>query len=163
MIHYTVSIEKGIKRNYDNFCKFIEETLADPRSWGVDFKRTSSKKNADFKIILARGRTIRRICNFTGLSCTSRDKNGVTIYINNYRWIRGAPKSRLKLNEYRTYIINHEVGHFLGLDDNHECKNRSRKTTHSNIAPVMNQATKGNGVCLPNCYPLSHEKKFVLS
>jgi predicted Zn-dependent protease len=35
--------------------------------------------------------------------------------LNHYRWVDGHPDSLGDLTDYRHYVLNHEVGHILGL------------------------------------------------
>ncbi len=65
------------------------------------------------------------------------------MYLNANRWFNGSAESKLRLDDYRQYMVSHEIGHILGHD--HEycpcvgCK-----------APVMMQQTIGIGKCKPN-------------
>lgn len=56
------------------------------------------------------------------------------IYINSKNWLYGVKESGLSLDEYRTYVINHEFGHALGY--HHQPCNTGR-------CPVMYQSTRG--------------------
>jgi hypothetical protein len=65
-------------------------------------------------------------------------------------WRNGKSLSGLNKDDYRTYMINHEVGHILGRGHS-QCGNRGTKV------PVMVQQTLGIGDCRPNHWPLSWE------
>ena len=80
---------------------------------GYNFRYNKDNcKNVDFKILFVEQSYIENKCHFTGLSCADLSDN--TIYININRWRRGSKRSLLDLDSYRTYVINHEVGHILG-------------------------------------------------
>jgi hypothetical protein len=56
------------------------------------------------------------------------------------------------LNDYQTYVINHETGHFLG-------KGHLKHDNFSGgLVPVMVQQTLGFGDCYPNNLPLKADK-----
>jgi hypothetical protein len=70
------------------------------------------------------------------------------VFINEQRWLRmyDDDRSDLELPAYRMYVIQHEVGHALGLE--HErCRGPGEK------APVMLQQTLGHGDCTPWPFP----------
>lgn len=79
------------------------------------------------------------------------------IYINSHRYLRGSVRSRMSLKDYRVYVINHEVGHILGKE-HVKCPCKTKKC--ASLAPVMNQATLGNGYCRPNSSPLQYEQMY---
>lgn len=152
-IKYYVSIEKNVNRSLSHFANIIYFILNHKKTWNkYKFIRTYNKYDADFKIILSKPSTIRKICNLNGLSCT----NMITkdIYINSNRWINGSKKSKLNLNNYRIYLINHEVFHALGGGHN-KCANNS-------ICPVTYQQTLGIPKnSKPNPWPLDSEQKLL--
>jgi len=147
---YTVLIEPGINRSLHSFKKRVKKTLDDSRSWCVHF--VEDEKNPDFLIILSKEATIRESCGFKGLSCADWSEN--IIYLNYNNWCKGSEKSGLNLEDYRTYVINHEIGHILGLHEHLKPKNGCR-------VPVMNQSTRGIGKGLPNMWPLKQEQDLV--
>lgn len=145
-LRYKVSIESDIKRNLNNFKRDVHNILSNKKSWKINFIQVDSK--FDFQIILASANNVKKYCHFEGLSCADVINNKV--YINNYRWKKGAKPSQLSLKNYRIYLINHEVGHILGLEHATPVKNRR--------VPVMNQHTLGIGSGKPYMWPLNSEQ-----
>ena len=104
--------------------------------------------NVNFTIILTPIDIIKK--NFPeNLSWTyTISKNHYIVYINEYRWNFGSKKlNNIKIKDYRKYVINHEIGHVIGLD--HKKCNLNK----SNKSPIMMQQTKGTGLCEFNPYP----------
>jgi len=129
----------------------IKNVLNDSRGWKqFGYKFTFNKDKSDMIITLAKNEKIKEICNFDGLSCA--DLNNNVIYLNLENWIHGIQKSKLSLNDYRTYMICHEVGHILGKGHI-----KLSKLQSGSKVPVMVQQTLGIGNCKPNCWPLSWE------
>lgn len=65
------------------------------------------------------------------------------MYLNADRWFRGSKASKLTLDNYRQYMVSHEIGHILGFDHK-KCPCEGCK------APIMMQQTLGIGKCIPN-------------
>jgi len=96
-----------------------------------------------------------------GLSCARFNKDGrpLDIIINYKNWMGGS-RSELPLDQYHKYVINHEVGHWLGLDHSkcplEECKKRGIAPENC-PASIMQQMSKGPnhiGPCKESCTPL---------
>lgn len=132
--------------------KKVNDVLKDKRGWkrmGYDFNiKQELDEEVDFLIYFTLESYIEKKCNFTGLSCADLDEN--IVYINEDKWRRGSKLSGLNLDDYRTYVINHEVGHILGRG-HAKCGKKGTKV------PVMTQQTLGIGHCEPNPWPLSWE------
>ncbi len=140
---YTVEIEDGITPagGDEAFAAFVDQTLADPRSWtsvkDVSLRRidATSGEQPNFRITLTSQLTVRDICGFDvqiESSCYSGTFGRVVL--NDARWVRGAYSYGTDLTAYRTYAVNHEVGHALG--SGHEpC------SADGGLAPVMMQQT----------------------
>lgn len=144
-----VEVEQGVHINPAVFATFVTTTLNDPRSWGnggsIGFARTSGE--APLQVVLASPATTDRFCapldtNTADLSCRS----GSRAVINAARWANGTPEYASDLTAYRHYVVNHEVGHWLG-HGHVLCPGRGRP------APVMQQQTLGLDGCARNSWP----------
>lgn len=144
-----VEVEQGVRVNPAVFATFVTTTLNDPRGWGRDgsvgFARTAGP--APLQVVLASPATTDRLCapleTTIALSCRS----GPRAVINAARWANGTPEYASDLTAYRRYVVNHEVGHWLG-HDHVPCPGPGRP------APVMQQQTLGLDGCTRNSWPL---------
>lgn len=122
---------------------YVTAYLNDPDGWakhGYYFEQVDNHERT--LIRLSTPETIKKICGFPGnLSCA--ELGGRFMYLNADRWFNGAPKSKLSLEDYRQYMVSHEIGHILG----HEHKTCPCKGCS---APIMMQQTLGIGQCKPN-------------
>ena len=150
-LRYKVSVEPGINKSLKHFAKKVSEILNNKKSWKLKFVQDNNDYH--FEIILARPSLIKTTCGFGKLSCADMVTN--KIYINLNRWIKGSKFSKLNLEGYRNYVINHEVGHILGFDHDKPIKNR--------LCPVMVQQTLSIGDAKPNPYPTRKEQKELAS
>ena len=152
---YYVEVEAGIRIDRRWFARRVHQILADRRSWGgsrrVSFQRVGLGRTAHFRVALVTPSTTNRLCYpyITGgiYSCA----NGGRAVLNLMRWRRGADAYRRNLPGYRTYLVNHEVGHLLGHGHLY-CPRAGVR------APVMMQQTKGVGSCRANPWPLPRER-----
>jgi hypothetical protein len=146
---YRVEIEHGLPFVGAEVARAVHRSITDPRGWQtvrrVNFERVGSG-DADLRIILATPTLTDRLCLplRTGgeVSCRVGDR----VVLNAKRWAFGIPDYAGKLDLYRTYLVNHEVGHALGYS-------HAACTTPGRPAPVMMQQTKGLLGCLPNPWP----------
>jgi Protein of unknown function (DUF3152) len=141
---YTIEVENGITAaeiggGDDAFAGLIDTTLADPRGWTSDpriaVQRVSEKPT--MRITLATPETTHELCGRSipyESSCRlSRDGR---VVINLSRWVRGALAFNGDIGSYRTYAINHEVGHAFG-------RGHEGCGENGGLAPVMMQQTFG--------------------
>ena len=140
---YTVEIEDGVAPAGGDgaFAAFVDRRCptrgAGPSVMDVSLRRIdgTSGEQPSFRITLTSQLTVRGICGFDvqiESSCFSSPYDRVVL--NDARWVRGAYSYDADLAAYRTYAVNHEVGHALG--SGHEpCG------TDGALAPVMMQQT----------------------
>ena len=145
---YRLEIEGGLPLDGAAVAAQVQRTLTDPRGWQpiehVAFVRTPGP--ASFELILASPAMVDRLCypldTIGELSC----RNGNRVILNAKRWVDAVPWYRGHLDDYRAYLVNHEVGHRLG--HGHEgCPAPGAP------APVMVQQSKSLYGCAPNSWP----------
>ncbi|WP_082114741.1 DUF3152 domain-containing protein [Lentzea aerocolonigenes] len=115
---YSVEVEQGAvpPQAQHPFAAAVDRALADPRGWtasgDVAFRRVDVAQ-PDVRIRLTATETARATCGYDLPYDTSCYVGGV-VYVSAPRWFRGAESFAGDLEGYRSYLINHEIGHFLG-------------------------------------------------
>ena len=141
-IRYTTRVDIDVQYSLQDFTREIDIYLADPDGWeskGYQFVRADTRDA--IRIHLSSPATIRKVGCDGKLSCA--ELGGKSMYLNAMRWTQGAAPSRLPLDEYRQYMVSHEMGHILG-HDHAKCGGVGQP------APIMMQQTLGIGECSPN-------------
>lgn len=148
---YTVEVEDGIDpASYagdTSFARAVEEALSDPRGWtwdgSVSLQRVDGDSpEPDFRVSLTTSATAHRpeVCGGEipfETSCYRREMaEGNRVIINLARWVRGALAFNGDMTSYRQYLVNHEVGHALGLG-------HTGCPEDGDLAPVMMQQSFG--------------------
>jgi hypothetical protein len=112
---YDTQVRGDVEADFQGFRQLAEETLADSRGWtlnlNVEFTEVSSGE--DFRLILASPDEVDRAA--PGCSEQRSCRVGDDVLINDRRWRHTTPTWPLSRRAYRHYVINHEVGHWLGL------------------------------------------------
>ncbi|MEL4357424.1 MULTISPECIES: DUF3152 domain-containing protein [unclassified Luteococcus] len=145
---YVVKSEDGTGIDATTAARQISDTLNDPRGWighqGHSFELVKDPARAEFTIFLASPGTAQTMCPLD-IKMTWSCRAGQNVILNTDRWLYMTP-SFTDLTDYRAYMVNHEVGHFIGKD-HVGCPAKGRK------APVMMQQSKKTDGCTPNPWP----------
>lgn len=149
---FIVEVEQGLAVDPVTFAATVEQVLFDARGWAgtMAFQRVSSGPVA-FRVTLASPRTTDRLCRPLDTGGIYSCWNGARAVLNAMRWVDGAASYRGDLASYRTYMVNHEVGHGLGHGHRMTCG-------PGGLAPVMMQQTKSLYGCRRNPWPLAGER-----
>lgn len=144
---YKFIVDDDVKKEFSIYnpsqiAFYVMTYLNHPGGWGkygYFFEPVESRET--LLIRLSSPQTIQKICGDGNLSCA--ELGGRFMYLNANRWFNGSKESKLKLDDYRQYMISHEIGHILGHDHKKcPCKDCD--------APIMMQQTLGIGKCKPN-------------
>lgn len=169
---YTIEVEDGLLPSVEEdqaFAAAVDAILADPRSWigggQVSLVRIDSG-DPDFRISLTSQMTIRSPgqCGWEiPLEASCYNGWAGRVFINNARWVRGAMSFNGDLDRYRSYAVNHEVGHALGM--RHEAcpasgapapvmMQQSWSTSDDDLSLLDPQSIPRDGnTCVANPYP----------
>lgn len=137
------------------FQELAADTLEDDRGWdlGNEIEFTEVADGGDFRLWLADPQEVAAAA--AGCSARYSCRVGNDVYINEQRWQEATPTyAGRTLHEYRHYVINHEVGHWLGLGHT-SCSGPGRP------AAVMQQQSISLDGCEPNVWPLPSELQAV--
>ncbi|GEB58735.1 hypothetical protein GCM10017674_48410 [Streptomyces gardneri] len=156
---YRVQVEDGIELSAHGAAAEIQQILAHPRSWAAHgrgrFQLVS--QNADFVIRIATPDTADALCARQGLN-THGELNCETadgVVVNLKRWMLGSPTFAGEAAEYRHLIINHEVGHEIGIRQHMGCPGPGKP------APAMMQQIKGLNGCRSNAFPYDEDGSYI--
>lgn len=147
LVEYRVEVEDDLPVDPATFASSVDQTLGDDRGWirgsRYAFRRTPT---APLRIVLASPSTTDKLCAPIQTRGEVSCRNGNVVAINALRWVEGADSYAGDIGRYRQYVVNHEVGHSLGLG-HRGCPSPGGK------APVMLQQTRGLQGCVANPWP----------
>lgn len=148
---YVVKVETDLDLDPAAVARQMQSILDDDRSWvgstSNSFNLVTDEKKADLVIYLASANTTQRMCRPLDVVKTWSCNHGNTVIFNADRW-RWMTPTYDDIDAYRAYMVNHEVGHFIGRG-HLDCPGSGKR------APVMMQQSKSLGGCTPNPWPAS--------
>lgn len=131
----------------------VMAVLSDRRGWtgvqGQSFQLVTDPAAAEFTVYLASPGRVQKMCPLD-VQMTWSCSAGTTVLLNTDRWLYRTP-SYTDLAAYRAYMVNHEVGHYIG-HGHRPCGGPGKE------APVMMQQSKGLDGCRANPWPLASER-----
>ena len=146
LVQYRVEVENVVGISPVEFAAVVDAVTADPRGWTQAGARTLQRTDrASLRIVLASPSTVDQLCAPLNTAGKYSCRNGNDVVINADRWTVGVPHFQ-PLDQYRIYVINHELGHALG-NPHEPCPGNGQ------VAPVMLQQTIGLDGCTPNPWP----------
>ncbi|MFF0744345.1 DUF3152 domain-containing protein [Streptomyces sp. NPDC004111] len=155
---YQVQVENGSGVSPAQAAAEIQAIVAHPQGWAKNgrgrFQLVSGR--ADFVIRIATPATADKLCAEAGLD-TGGELNcetGRGVVVNLRRWLLGSPQFDGTPATYRHLIINHELGHALGLG-HLGCPGPGKP------APVMMQQIKGLDGCRSNAWPYAANRTYL--
>ncbi|KRB48461.1 hypothetical protein ASD90_05690 [Terrabacter sp. Root181] len=148
-VRYTVELEGGLDIRGEDLATTVGTVLTDPRGWQakdgvrfIDVSPAAAAKGAavDLRITLASPDTTDRLCAPLQTRGQVSCHNSGRVVLNLRRWVLGAAAYGSDVTGYRTYLVNHEVGHGTGHAHAY-CGGKGK------VAPVMMQQTYGLKGC----------------
>ena len=150
---YAVRVEDGIGVDAEEAAEEIAAVLADERGWqgpaDVVFHRVADPAEAEFTISIGSPPTVDELCLPARTGGLWSCRIGSEVALNSDRWLHATPTYD-DLAEYRAYMINHEVGHFLG-------HGHATCPADGSPASVMLQQSIDLQGCTPNAWPAGEE------
>jgi hypothetical protein len=152
VVRYSVETRGRIMAPMKEFRSQAQATYDDPRGWrsaGIEFRRVA--RGGAFTLVLSQASLVPSFSS--QCSATWSCRVGRFVVINQDRWRGASPAwnaAGLALRDYRHMVVNHETGHWLGLD-------HARCPGPGQLAPVMQQQSKGLQGCRFNPFPTPGE------
>ena len=146
---YVVKVETSVPVDVDDVAASVHATLNDDRGWvgyrKTNFRLVAAEGKGVLTIYLASPKTADKLCLPAKTDSKWSCRVGNRVVLNSDRWQYMTP-TYSDLAAYRAYLVNHEVGHYLG-QGHATCPKKGGR------APVMMQQSVSLDGCLPNAWP----------
>ncbi len=132
----------------------VTAVLEDPRGWqqaGIDLQERPDATNL---IVIAEGEEAQQLCQPYDVGGRFSCQNGPLVVLNAIRWREAVPHWPGDVESYRTMLVNHEVGHLLGM-------HHLRCPGPGLVAPVMEQQSGSLDGCIANPWPTAIELRLA--
>ena len=127
----------------------VQATFDDERGWAGygkrNFQLVTDPEQAELTIYITSPDTSNELCQPLDVASKWNCRVGDRVVLNSDRWKYMTPTYD-DLGVYRSYLVNHEVGHFLG-QGHVGCPKEGA------VAPVMMQQSIELDGCVPNAWP----------
>lgn len=132
--------------------------LNNPRGWVRSGFTFIPDDISDLTVVLAEGARVDELCLPLQTRGTVSCQNGPIVALNADRWRTATDDWDSTVADYRTYLVNHEVGHLIGLRHPAE-----RCPAGGEVSAVMEPQTKGLEGCTGNGWPLGWEIEWAMN
>jgi hypothetical protein len=129
--------------------------LTDRRGWGRAGFTFRVDETSALTVVLAEPPRVDELCLPLETRGAASCQNGAVVALNAELWRNASDDWDATVDDYRTYLVNHEVGHLLGL--RHP---RTRCPADAPRSAVMEPQT-GGLVCAGNGWPLDWEIEWA--
>lgn len=132
------------------------DILNDPAGWSRSGFEFVADESSDLIVILAEGPRVDELCLPLDTGGIVNCQNGPVVALNADRWRSAFDDWDSTLGAYRTYVVNHEVGHLVGL------RHPEERCPHADkVSALMEPQTTNLQGCTGNGIPLEWEVEWA--
>ena len=163
--YFSVEVESGLTDDAETFAADVRRILARQGGWdqwGFSFvpvypdasgaRDIRTRLLHFFTIQLCSNATIARFGpDFDGMSVADCTHHFIRINVDRWRTGPKPTDATMALDDYRQYVVLHEVGHILSRCSH---AHHQQSCAPDGRAPIMMQQTNGVGACTWNAWPV---------
>ena len=130
-------------------------TLTDPRGWGRSGFSFVADDASELTVVLAEPDRVDALCLPLETKGNASCQNGPVVALNARLWRDGSDDWDASVDDYRTYLVNHEVGHLIGL------RHPADRCPEGEAVSAVMEPQTGGLVCAGNGWPLGWEIEWA--